>query len=137
MKLGSAFGTLLPPWQVKHVTRGAPPKNCLLMRLHHRDHLPRALNRGVCVANADLSSAALEAWQKVQSLPIELANVPITSKKVSTGNAAQQLHGLEDFLHVRDPFGGRLCRHAGRRHQTRHADDRGVCKHPPRSDCHR
>src|ERR1051325_1501137 len=85
MKLGSDFGTLLPPWQVKHVTRCAPPKNCLLIVCTIVIICRARWMRGVCVANADLSRAALDAWQKVQSLPIELANVPITSKKVSVG----------------------------------------------------
>jgi hypothetical protein len=85
MKLGSAFGTLLPPWQVKQVTRGMPLKYCLLMALTIVIICRAVWMRGVCVANADLSSAAFDAWQNVQSLPMELANVPITSKNVSTG----------------------------------------------------
>src|SRR3954466_9763294 len=68
MKLGSAFGTLLPPWHVKHVTRGAPPKYCLLMAVIIVIICRARWIRGVCVANADLSSAEFDAWQNVQSL---------------------------------------------------------------------
>src|SRR3989304_5874491 len=41
--------------------------------------------RGVCVANSDLSKYACLSWQNVQSFPMALANIPIASKKVSTG----------------------------------------------------
>src|SRR5258705_12158680 len=85
MKLGSAFGTLLPPWQVKQLTRGMPLKYCLLMALTIVIICRAFWIRGVCVAHADLSCAAFDAWQDGQSLPLELANVPITSKNVSTG----------------------------------------------------
>jgi hypothetical protein len=74
------------------------------MALNHRDHLARPLMRGVCSAKAALLSAEFAAWQNVQSLPMELAKVPITSKNVSRGNAAQQLDGLEGFFHHRHTF---------------------------------
>ena len=41
--------------------------------------------RGVAIANALRSRAAVGAWQNVQSFPIALANMPIASKNVSTG----------------------------------------------------
>src|SRR5436190_21705327 len=41
--------------------------------------------RGVTWAKAVLSKYASLTWQKVQSLPIAEANIPIVSKKVSTG----------------------------------------------------
>src|SRR5262245_6434765 len=85
MKLGSAFGTLLPPWQVKQVTRGAPLKYCLLMAFTIVIICRARCIRGVCSAKAALLSAEFAAWQNVQSLPMELAKVPITSKNVSTG----------------------------------------------------
>src|SRR5262245_35065469 len=85
MKLGSALGTLLPPWQVKQVTRGAPLKYCLLMAFTIVIICRARWIRGVCSANAALLSAEFAAWQNVQSLPMELAKVPITSKNVSTG----------------------------------------------------
>src|SRR4030095_6897146 len=85
MKLGSAFGTLLPPWQVKQVTRGVPLKYCLLIAFISVIICRARCIRGVCSAKAALLSAEFAAWQNVQSLPMELAKVPITSKKVSTG----------------------------------------------------
>src|SRR5262245_33517040 len=85
MKLGSAFGTLLPPWQVKQVTRGAPLKYCLLIACIIVIICRARWIRGVCSAKAALLSAEFAAWQNVQSLPMELAKVPITSKNVSTG----------------------------------------------------
>src|SRR5678815_362756 len=85
MKLGSAFGTLLPPWQVKQVTRGVPLKYCLLIAFIIVIICRARCIRGVCSAKAALLSAEFAAWQNVQSLPMELAKVPITSKNVSTG----------------------------------------------------
>src|SRR3989454_4365980 len=67
MKLGSALGVLLPPWQVKQVTRGAPLKYCLLMAFTIVIICRARWMRGVWVAKADLSSAAFDAWQNVQS----------------------------------------------------------------------
>src|SRR5262245_8096436 len=85
MKLGSAFGTLLPPWQVKQVTRGVPLKYCLLIAFIIVIICRARWIRGVCSAKAALLSAEFAAWQNVQSLPMELAKVPITSKNVSVG----------------------------------------------------
>src|SRR5688572_8727387 len=82
---GSLRGRSLPPWQVKHVTLGAPAKYCLLIAFIITIIWRAFWIRGVESANFDLSNTASEAWQKVQSLPIELANMPIASKNVSTG----------------------------------------------------
>src|SRR5688572_10880060 len=76
----SLRGRSLPPWHVKQVTRVAPPKYCLLIPFIITIICRAFMILGVESANFALSKTASEAWQNVQSLPIELANMLIASK---------------------------------------------------------
>src|SRR5919106_6303063 len=84
-RFGSLRGACVPWWHVKQVTRGCPAKYVLLMALTITIICRAFWIRGVAIANAVRSSAAVGAWQNVQSFPIALANMPIASKNVSTG----------------------------------------------------
>ena len=75
----------MPWWQVKQVTRGCPAKYILLIVLTITIIWRARWIRGVAIANALRSSAAVGEWQNVQSFPIALANIPMASKNVSTG----------------------------------------------------
>ena len=84
-------GLLLPLWHVKQVTIGRPPKFVSLMLFIIAIIWRARLILGVGSPNAScLKTASLE-WQNVQSSPMEEANIPITSKKVSTGNPFEHL----------------------------------------------
>ena len=64
--------------------------------------------RGVWVANSDLSKYAFGEWQYVQSFPMAFANMPIDSKKLSTGRPLSTVMVLKTSSDT-GTFSGALC----------------------------
>ena len=84
----------------------------------------RAASAASPPANLARSSAAVGTWQKVQSFPIALANIPIASKNVSIGMSRSTVTLLNTSCVTMGDGRGVACADAGGQ-QAHHGDRRG------------